>query len=79
MSELGWEIEFSTDDVQLPAVPDSKPCGSGKLFSVVQMLQQLLAELKIHVNVAQKDMKLASQNTPGHGRFPVLRKYTRPW
>lgn len=39
------------------------------------MLQQLLAELKMHVKAAQKDMKLASQDAPGHGRFPVVTSY----
>ncbi len=79
MSELRWEFDFSAEDVKLLAILDSKPCASGKLFSVVQMLQQLLAELKIHVKAAEKDIKLASQNTPGHGRCPVTSSYIRPW
>ena len=53
--------------------PSAIESSSGKLFSIVQMLQQLLAELKMHVKAAQKDMKLASQNAPGHGRCPVVK------
>ena len=65
--------------MKLPVIPDSKPCSSSKLLSVVQMLQQFLAELKIHAKAAEKDIKLASQNTPGHGRCPVITNCIRPW
>ena len=73
MSKLGWEFNFSTKDIRPPSPPDSrKSSGGGKLCCTAQMLHELLAELKEHVTAAQKDMKLASQNKPGHGRFPVL-------
>lgn len=70
MSELEWDCNFLTVEVKPSAILDSKSSCSG-----VQMLQQLLAELKMHVKAAQKDMKLASQDAPGHGRFPVVTSY----
>ena len=59
-------------EVKPSAILDSKSSSSGKLFSVVQILKQLLVELKMHVKAAQDDIKLASRNAPGHGRCPVL-------
>ena len=59
-------------EVKPSAILGSNSSSSGKLFSVVQMPQQLLAELKLHVKAAQDDMKLASRNAPGHGRCPVV-------
>lgn len=73
MSELEWECNFLTVEVRPSATLDSKSSSSGKLSSMVQMLQQILTELKTHVKAAQKDMKLASQNAPGHGRCPVVK------
>ncbi|KAJ7360154.1 hypothetical protein OS493_018142 [Desmophyllum pertusum] len=63
-SKVGMAIQLLVRGCKTPAILDSK--SHGKLCSAVQMLQQLLAELKIHVKAAQ-DMTLASQNTPGHG------------
>lgn len=75
MSELEWDCNFLTVEVKPSAILASKSSSSGKLFSVVQMLQQLLAELKMHVKAAQDDMKFASRNAPGHGRGPVVTGY----
>lgn len=77
MSDLEWECNLLTVEVTPSAILGSKSSSSGKLSSIVQMLQQLLAELKIHVKAAQKDMKLASQNAPGHGRCPVVESCMR--
>ena len=65
-------------EVKPAAILDSKSSSSAKLFSVVQMLQQLLAELKMHVKAAQDDMKLASRNAPGHGRCLVVTGDIKP-
>lgn len=67
-----------TVEVKPSAILGNKSSSSGKLLSVVQMLQQLLAELKMHVKAAQDDMKLASRYAPGHGRCPVVATYMGP-
>ena len=48
---------------------DDRPCGS------VKLLQQLLVELKLHVESTEKDIKFAAQNAPGHGKFTWKREY----
>ena len=77
MSELEWDCNLLTVEVKPSVILDSKSSSSGKSSSIVQMLRQLLAQLKMHVKAAQMDMKLASQNAPGHGRCPVVTNYMR--
>lgn len=62
VSMLGWEFSLSAQEIKPPTL--------GKLPSsetTIHMLQEVLAELKVHFEAARKNLKLASQDEPGHG------------
>ena len=66
---LGWEFSLSAQEIKPPTL--------GKLPSsetTIHMLQEVLAELKVHFEAARKNLKLASQDEPGHGRFSFLKR-----
>lgn len=56
--------DLDTDPVIIDGtlLGDERPCSS------VKLLQQLLVVLKLHVEATEKDIKVAAQNAPGHGK-----------
>ncbi|PFX19384.1 Thyroid adenoma-associated protein-like [Stylophora pistillata] len=62
VSMLGWEFRLSTQEIKPPTL-DKLPSGQ----TTIHMLHEVLGELKVHFEAAQKDLKLASKNEPGHG------------
>lgn len=51
-----------------PVIIDGTLLGDESPCSSVRLLQQLLAVLKLHVEATEKDIKVAAQNAPGHGK-----------
>ena len=51
-----------------PVIIDGTLLGDESPCSSVKLLQQLLVVLKLHVEATEKDINVAAQNAPGHGK-----------
>ena len=71
---MGREIKLSDVDTD-PVIIDGILLGDERTCSSVKLLQQLLVELKLHVEATEKDIKVAAQNAPGHGKKARRREH----